>query len=496
MASLASASTASATTGASARAAPDPYDLEVLDGAPDDEGDGGGDAWTVLGAGEVDPRDFSYTSGSEIFIVRTHWEHTSARTACASAECAKPFSSKLVRRDWCRRCGRIFCVACVSHRRKLSPLAVPDPERGKPHRVCLACFLDGAEQVPGATVSRTAEFALSRAKGAAHRAQRIERKHSGVRDACVRLVRSFSSASPLARSVTKLAGITPDWTKVNFMPEEQAARIERCKKCAAKFTLLRLRYHCRLCGDVYCADCLFSSLQVYAEGSSAKVDILTPENTHKGATILQACGPCLDGLEDALTHHLQRLTSMSSSISSATSELTPVECSEAFLALLDLYPEIFGTHKRAKEALVVYQKLIDAVGTGTESSLSGRGTVTTLAKHQIDLSDMFTRVSTHISDLKKIQARCTREVETHVTRQVTRLCCGFYTDHLFLFRSLKRDLSEILPEKALMMIQKTMNGQVLNYTYMVLQQLAIESMAFPPLEAMTLSIIAVVRWGG
>ena len=52
------------------------------------------------------------------------------------------------------------------------------------------------------------------------------------------------------------------WSKVNFAPERDAALWLACPVCRAKFSLLKSRFHCRLCGGVFCEGCLLRSVQV------------------------------------------------------------------------------------------------------------------------------------------------------------------------------------------------------------------------------------------
>ena len=40
--------------------------------------------------------------------------------------------------------------------------------------------------------------------------------------------------------------------KGSWVPDREAAS---CTKCGAKFTVLRRRHHCRLCGGIFCASC-------------------------------------------------------------------------------------------------------------------------------------------------------------------------------------------------------------------------------------------------
>ena len=60
-------------------------------------------------------------------------------------------------------------------------------------------------------------------------------------------------ATPRARVMpTRKEDIASAKAKATWQPDSEAAS---CTKCGAKFTVVRRRHHCRLCGGIFCASC-------------------------------------------------------------------------------------------------------------------------------------------------------------------------------------------------------------------------------------------------
>ncbi|KIJ70229.1 hypothetical protein HYDPIDRAFT_78867 [Hydnomerulius pinastri MD-312] len=83
--------------------------------------------------------------------VHAQWERDDAVTACN--DCRRRFS--FILRRHCRRCGRIFCDRCSSHRALLDPSdiindpALPEPTAStSSQRVCQSCFDEHNASVP------------------------------------------------------------------------------------------------------------------------------------------------------------------------------------------------------------------------------------------------------------------------------------------------------------------------------------------------------------
>jgi len=84
--------------------------------------------------------------------VNATWERDDAVNECR--DCHRRFNF-LTRRHHCRRCGRIFCDRCSSHRALLDPSdVVQDPSfpdstsTASSHRVCLSCYDEVNATVP------------------------------------------------------------------------------------------------------------------------------------------------------------------------------------------------------------------------------------------------------------------------------------------------------------------------------------------------------------
>ena len=62
-----------------------------------------------------------------------------------------------------------------------------------------------------------------------------------------RLAAARTTAMP-----TRKEDVASAKAKATWQPDSEAAS---CTKCGAKFTMVRRRHHCRLCGGIFCASC-------------------------------------------------------------------------------------------------------------------------------------------------------------------------------------------------------------------------------------------------
>jgi len=95
-----------------------------------------------------------------------------------------------------------------------------------------------------------------------------------------------------------------------IVPWESDSDVKFCRNCMKKFNVLTRRHHCRLCGKVYCGDCLDTISSVEAD------DILSPhqepssfgkdqrDNGSDDKNGIRTCYPCLELLD----RHCQRKT--------------------------------------------------------------------------------------------------------------------------------------------------------------------------------------------
>ncbi|KAK2573825.1 RUN and FYVE domain-containing protein 2, partial [Acropora cervicornis] len=99
--------------------------------------------------------EFNKAERSSRTITATHWVKAIERTHCSERSCGKKFSLR-VRKHHCRRCGEVFCNQCSQFKRRLSLLAIPDPN-GVSYRVCKRCF-DVGPQILGTIRPHMEEF--------------------------------------------------------------------------------------------------------------------------------------------------------------------------------------------------------------------------------------------------------------------------------------------------------------------------------------------------
>lgn len=80
---------------------------------------------------------------------------------------------------------------------------------------------------------------------------------------------SSYSASNNASTASKVSYEKPEDFSVVMIPDEA---FDNCQCCAAPFNIsLRRRHHCRLCGNLFCADCSPSKVMLPLDGPEFKV---------------------------------------------------------------------------------------------------------------------------------------------------------------------------------------------------------------------------------
>eukprot|EP00051_Salpingoeca_urceolata_P023966 m.413840 g.413840 ORF g.413840 m.413840 type:complete len:642 (-) comp20174_c2_seq3:91-2016(-) len=421
-------------------------------------------------------------------ITKTHWVDKSSAKTCSACKQDVGWLS----RDNCRRCGKVFCRPCVSSRRRLSPSAHPDPT-GLFYRVCRACWVPASKPCgPGAHRSLTQQFKARR------HAIRSEREKV-VKDACAKLTTSFASQNTLARVLAPLSLGVPEWSKVNFLPADVIKAILHCLQCHEPFGLFRRKRHCHLCGKVYCEACLLSSLQVYKDQTSRVIIEPVGEGAAPaGAQFLMVCAGCLDALQRAIASHWLRQSQQGRQfVHERFGMLARIE--PAMAELEEVYAAMSFYRKKIETALPEVENVVDTLHHRKQEA-AGRGQVPKLAKHQADLSDLFTEYTLSLRKVKRVIANCSSDTQIKMTSNLVSACATFYREHLWRFRTLKKDLEDSVPPEVLNMIQATIDAQVLRYAYVVINQLAIESMVFPALQPFTEALMdcaaVVAKQGG
>eukprot|EP00911_Craspedida_sp_UC1_P001900 UC1_evm1s1459 len=470
-----------------------------------------GDDWTVLPetaqladdalAFAAEPSPYSFTS-STAGLTRAHWRHRSEREACAY--CSTAFSL-VNKREWCRRCGDIFCKKCVAYRRKLGLNAGPDTAEGVLSRVCLMCYTGGNEKQPVGVLRRRtklfAQWRLASRSGLGGHVNGGDGKSYGegrhnigaVTAACARITQGFMATSRITRAAL---GHRATWANVNFadVTAEDSVKKASCE-CGRSFSLLRCRrYHCHVCGCVKCDACLFASLQVYAVGdnAAAELDVLKPGTERKGSVVLRGCDDCVSVIETLLrrrkTSSMAATTTASTTTMSANSAATlavaPPSSQDpttmTFRLVAAEAADASAARLRVQIGVGEYANLVDSLENGTESVVAGRrGSVTALAKRQTDLNEDIASLEVRAARLRTaMRSPSLRPTESRVLRSAWQHAALFYADYVRLFRKTRARLAAVLPADSLEAIQREHDLATLRCAYVVVQQLAIESLGF------------------
>jgi hypothetical protein len=118
-----------------------------------------------------------------------------------------------------------------------------------------------------------------------------------------------------------------------------------------------------------------------------------------------------------------------------------------------------------------------------------------LAKHQTDLCDLFGMYAANLSAVKAIVNRDGKTATPLLlAKRVLQAKTTFYRENYWAFRALKLELKSSLPDDIISVIQQEMDVQALVYAFCLLQQLAIESLAWRELDTLSVRLGDLVRF--
>lgn len=184
-------------------------------------------------------------------VTRKHWQKPSGRDYCSDPVCDKLLNARNGSIN-CRHCGKLFCNEHTMYQMKLSKNAKHSPQRGVWCRVCETCYKTrrGYSDNSGMVKDLTQNyFAL--------RQPRIDIKELEVNKLEKRAVTLIKELATYGNESGLLSYGRLQQRK-NI--ERQAAiwedekMVDSCRICQQKFGYLLRKHHCRICGQVVCAD--------------------------------------------------------------------------------------------------------------------------------------------------------------------------------------------------------------------------------------------------
>ncbi|KAK7479003.1 hypothetical protein BaRGS_00029764, partial [Batillaria attramentaria] len=431
-------------------------------------------------------------------ITRKHWKQVDGVTRCSNRSCRKQFSL-LERSHHCRRCGEIFCAACLKYRRKLNQLAHLDPQ-GRQYKVCKNCYEEG-QSYDGCVRDITAEFAQMREqKSSSNNAKGKTRRGGGWRNRlnfdleCQRLIEGFRKSigkSEVRRTLHELRSMMsmPDWQKSSLWLQESTAG--SCQFCCEGFGLLKKRHFCKVCGLALCKSCSTTDLLVYVpdnqlhKESTGSVDtsgidpclaiikiIGCPEVEPEVSLYLRVCSECREELVRRQVDKCQNEDDTPSGL-------------DMMQELATLHEKFSTAERNVNHQLREYQEIVESLednsrrsnnqqaANGTPSSRNSlHSNMRTLAKAQGDLTDILADHVMVIQRLKRLVPRT--EKQSHLLKNYIRAKCDFYLENMSTFRQMRAKLAESSPPEVLEFIQRVMDKNAIISAHLYLRQLVYE----------------------
>ena len=259
------------------------------------------------------------------------------------------------------------------------------------------------------------------------------------------------------------------------------------------------------------------------DNAAAELDVLKPGTERKGSVVLRGCDDCVSVIETLLRRRktssmaledataataaaaatataiaaastLANATSLSatttastttmSANSAATLAVAPPSSQDpttmTFRLVAAEAADASAARLRVQIGVGEYANLVDSLENGTESVVAGRrGSVTALAKRQTDLNEDIASLEVRAARLRTaMRSPSLRPTESRVLRSAWQHAALFYADYVRLFRKTRARLAAVLPADSLEAIQREHDVATLRCAYVVMQQLAIESLGF------------------
>ncbi|KAI6651531.1 hypothetical protein LOD99_5139 [Oopsacas minuta] len=386
--------------------------------------------------------------------------------------CCNPLCNKklLLYRRKCYLCGRTFCFECTSHGRELG---------GTLRQTCAPCFADlHVRQQPGYLRDFKGFFCLRRKSvpmqtsisNGYHKSRPVNKNRNmniQVSKELDRLCTGFSRST-----TSRFKSSINEWVSTAKMPEWQQGifwqpghEVTACHTCRKVFSLLSSKQHCRICGRIFCSDCVSPLLMLY-------------KNSVEDTTTHWA----INGLEGspAVEPPVFQLLRMCRSCESQTQQLllekrTTVEkveerdTNDEFIEnLLDLYTSLIKHKEYILNSFPPFIQQVEGLSQGT----SDRVLASELSRLQADLSDHFSMLAVELQRFRFLQPSTNRQHT--MLSNVSKAFLAFYHLHMPTFRVVTRDLYEVFSPDVIQVILEYNNYNTLNIVYIIIKQLCLE----------------------
>ena len=235
--------------------------------------------------------------------------------------------------------------------------------------------------------------------------------------------------------------------------------------CRFQFRMTSRKIHCRICGQVFCSTCTQDEILLYLDPQDqAKWAVNGKEGGPKippeRYETLPICCMCSEELQSVLLLDLSQ---------------PPAEVSDFASRLGEVQKKLTSFTTKIETWLPQYQQIVDSldIEPGSPSSVRGRHPLRQLVKVQSDLSDIFSRMAVHSQNLKKLQPQT--ESQERLVRYMMISTFQFYSENMYLFRTSKARLAELMPVDNMDEMQAIVNHQSMDKIYLLVQQLMYEA---------------------
>eukprot|EP00039_Didymoeca_costata_P008839 m.117577 g.117577 ORF g.117577 m.117577 type:complete len:617 (-) comp14253_c0_seq2:3672-5522(-) len=408
---------------------------------------------------------------------------------------------------FCDRCGRAICRVHMVKSAIEQGLKTDKEVHNRCSLLCVECHRTKRrlleQHIDGISRNVSDRFKQNR------KHSQLRRKHSGCGTEsvthCKLLAHAYAEYLGLdsgnkrkPRRHSSLASADEqEWSKVNKKP----SLAQDCGKCGKVFSLFRKKYFCRLCGRLFCDDCLFRSLQIYVQENKVVLDLITPEHCVPQAVLLRGCEPCLDDVEKELTAHKLRtfreqeggvkekkLSELGAQVSDSV-QMISIESWDS--ELQTIHQQVMTLRIHIVEKLPVFRDIVesmsDANSENERSEYTGslskhKSPVKKVATEQINLTAIFRELRELTEQIGRLRKRIKGSQRVNLANECCKAHVVFYRKNLWSFRVLKKELSAVVPQIVLDTIANEMNISAVTNILVVLQQFCIESLMYPELE--------------
>ena len=425
-------------------------------------------------------------------LKRVHWQRLDKAVKCANRGCRVKFTRKVKRRN-CSMCGDVFCHGCTLFRRKLSQNAEPDP-LGAYFYVCKACC-DTQTEAPRMR-DHSAAFKSLRINHLVSMNQHYEKermrekdkplstrtdagKKLAIRDQAQLLAQGFHDNSGLVRDFINGVKI-PRWQKCpQWVPTSRAGQ---CFACKTAFKVLSRKVHCHICGQVFCCPCTPDELLIYIDKQSNEAkwavnakEGLGPEVRPDRFELLRICRHCSGELEKILLDGLPANPATRIPVKSTPSEMVPAVVENVFLeTLFLLQKKLMSLQCDVEQFLPRFLHLVDSLDIEDSSphSVTGKHPMKELVLMLTNLSDGLSQLALKSQLLK--QLRPATDLEMKLLRHVMIGTYQFYSENMYIFRTSKERLANLIPVDHHEELQSLINVETMENVHGAVHQLMYE----------------------